>query len=69
MPLTIDMTKCNIPAANQQSQLYAFASMIIGMSDITKANYKKWYLRFKLADSLHGPFFPGTTITLQLSRM
>lgn len=65
MPLTIDMTKCNIPAQQQLLQTYAFASMIIGVSDITKANYKKWYLRFKLADSLNGPFFPGTTITLQ----
>lgn len=63
--LTCDMRECNLPVEEQNMQAYAFMSIIVGLGAITQKNYKQWYARYMIAESLNGPYFDnGAKLTL-----
>ncbi len=64
MPLNYDLTKINnfeelLNESNQLKQPYntiVFATMIVGMGEITEKNYNKFYNRLNVVERINGAF-------------
>jgi hypothetical protein len=52
-----DELGCVIKRMNSRTETLLFATMIIGMNEITEKNWKEFYFRIHMCELTYGPYF------------